>query len=1810
MGLSLKKRLTDNFLTRGASRAFDQVNVFDNNRTWQQTTPTQSKSTFQQAGQLGGQTARAVGGATAKTLNTVGAGLSQVPATIRGEVAMRTGNQKALDNALVAQKNMREQVYGSQNSGLLGKGTIYKSVDDYLNPDINSSNPLDDIIERTKRFSGLGAESALELASLGVGGVAGKELVKQGVKQGLKTQAPKIAGNAVLNTTQGGLNAYNQGGSAKDIAKSALISGTVGTVADVGLGIAGAGLSKAGKSQIKPVEAYYDPKVKPKVTLKNSPNTNPLESLKQAYNKMDDETLVSTVNDLERYGSTDNPTYKALKEVYAERKLGGIQDELRKQDVAKQTKQVEATKAKKDLDGFTDNKSSVQRGKIEKTLDSQVRYNGEVMSKRDYIRKLVKDGYVPDEKSNSIYSPNDRSSYQVVTKTEADYARHLATQSQPPKSPLKTKVTKETPQDLNGKPLNTGDKVTIKDSTISSGDWVVKELRGGKDGIAIVAREGKDSSGLLGFTNEKAVGQHMLIKGESKPPLTVEKNTPSPVVKPKVEFKAPDQIKSAQKQTLESIAEKPKAPAESSLFGGMTPEQYIKNRPKVELKKPELSEVIAKQDTENVSKQMVEQLGISKQTADELLATNNKPALVTNLYGSKDLIKNADNPDAYARKIMANAQDRGQQAAKQNMLLDSEPNLVVKQASRVDELRQYGVDLDQKIKSVEKEFNSIYSSIKKEGFDLEDLGRKQVLAERGEYSPSVKEVEMFDQITNRLNEAFDKSGIDMDGFRNYYRPQTKQGSVKLPTTREELLDFGYKKQRTDALQPDEIDYGIQPLVDYVVKAEFRPTMIKASIVDAAEVDGRALTKQGVEKAAELSETLQKKVHDKAKSKGVLTNDTTGELLEIGKNEGYKQEIVTYSPGKIMQEPKAMLEKANLWNRGFKQYDNSTAYATEFARQLGENKVSVDQVGDALERVIRAEMPGVENSTINGIKNFVTRSIEKNNLKPEEAVGLYNNAFKSAAKAELFRIGKTIDFTNNKMRKVTNEQINERLLNSSYGKNFAQEFDSFLSERFNVSLRGMNIVSAGLEAGDYANIGAQYGYKDIIKGGGGLTKVDGSSLSYSHRYGQAGIHYLTNDIPQVQKFSDIMKNPKMSTPKKIYEIYRTAENKALAFKYVEQHKTEMFFRAADDFYRKKGLQGSSLVDAVMEDYHKVMLPHSIATANRVIGKMPNVLTQYLNWSLQATKRFGRTVSGSNTGGKFGDMGQAERIARGITTEILPKATAAVVLGIPIMQVMGMRDFTGATDGDFSGIPEEDKTRLDTVMDMLSVSPATSMLSNYYFAHRRNDLATQRKEAGETYKAEPLAQDTMAEVTKQNLSNLIPFKTQFKKSKDVWDASQRGYYENREGRVQLEAPQGASMVANMITGKTYSPRFREYQDVPNVLSVINGTASPKDLIVKNKSVSNLVQAVSGKSTNDYQRPLSGSLKDSDGNIIKNKAGEEILGYSDTAKQAFKQAEEKHGKGSEQSKVVLRDWIKDGREYNKLYDNFKKVPGAEELLEEYYSKNILTPEKWKLVQGDEKLWNYIKGRKQLEARDLGREIDPIFKDTLPDGTKITPERSKLMLQERATITGDDMRQREMLYRTDWYGKVKDAESTYFSTFNDDGGSPDKTQRVLDWNKLSEQAFSPDKGLASQDKYKSITEYNDKLDTFENYDSDERKAFTKAWYNANPNFNDLKTEYELERLKIVNEMRKIEGAEPLTEEQFLAKFEFPTKDENGKWGFNNGWSSGSKNNTPTAAYTKVPQGETLSKVSFKSSSPEIRTKKSVKRRPRPKLQLKKSMV
>lgn len=89
----------------------------------------------------------------------------------------------------------------------------------------------------------------LDLASLGLTGVTGKEIVKQGFKQGLKSQGRVIASNAAVNSLGGAGSAYVGGQDLEGILKSAAISGTLGTVADVGLASAGAvvggGIKKA-----------------------------------------------------------------------------------------------------------------------------------------------------------------------------------------------------------------------------------------------------------------------------------------------------------------------------------------------------------------------------------------------------------------------------------------------------------------------------------------------------------------------------------------------------------------------------------------------------------------------------------------------------------------------------------------------------------------------------------------------------------------------------------------------------------------------------------------------------------------------------------------------------------------------------------------------------------------------------------------------------------------------------------------------------------------------------------------------------------------------------------------------------------------------------------------------------------------------------------------------------------------------------------------------------------------------------------------------------------------------------------------------------------------------------------------------------------------------------------------------------------------------------------------------------------------------------------------------------------------------------
>lgn len=1220
---------------------------------------------------------------------------------------------------------------------------------------------------------------------------------------------------------------------------------------------------------------------------------------------------------------------------------------------------------------------------------------------------------------------------------------------------------------------------------------------------------------------------------------------------------------------------------------------------------------VAKLTDAQVSKQMVEDLGISKAAADRLIKLNGKVDTTARLYGAKDLIRGADNPDAYATGIINKVRADGQAALNQNMppvkpkvkakgdfveMPDANGNIIRIPRSEWDAEaglpKQFtekptapkpgtdqfaeGVDdlptkpkitakateesvFDQRLKEAYAKANKEWDAIEGNlGYKPDEIRQKMIQQSRGEYQMTPRELKASQMYTDRLNAAratAEQDGVVIAGNQEVYTPQVSKSRSLEIKNRDDLLDFGYSKKRTDAIPLEDMNYGRDPQIDYVVKAENRALVMQKAIDDAARVDGRVVTPKKVEAAAQTLNDLHKKIQGSAQKGKISTNDSLEMLHRMGKDEGYTQVRNDFKPSIIDQSPQAMMEKAGVFRNGFEQFDNSTGYASELVTLINQNKIPRQQIPAAFEKFVRSRLPDAEPSSVANASRYISRRLDVGGATDEGMTALFDRGFKNVAKSEMLKLGKTTQFSSKKMRAVINEQINGRAFIDANNKNLGQNLDSFVSERVNVSLRGANVVSALFELGDEANIGAKYGYSNLDYV---LAKVDGDRFHYSKKYGEAGAHFLSDDIPQVTKMNEIMSNPDWSMARKTYELYRNVENKVLLFRYIEEYKTEQFFRAAEKHYRGKGLQGGELVDRVMSDFNTTLLPHKLATATRVLGKAPKSLSQYLNWSIQATKRMGRTLSGSDTGGKFADMTRGGRIARGVSTELVPKVLSAALLGVPIMQVMGMRDFTGATQGDFTGIPDEDKNALDQLVGVLNLSPITGMGSNYYYANRRNQLADQNKAEGEDYKAERDPNDTIAGVTKKNAEMLIPFKTQYNKTKQVVDAKKKGYYESRDGRVQTEAPQGAEYLASLITGKSYSPTMRDYQDNPSALSVIQGKAKPIDLLKKNQSVSNFNQAIGGKPTTNYKRPLTKT-------------------YSD----AYKEAD----------KAMRTSLLDGGRKYNKTLDDLKRNnPDAYNSYIRAMDDHV-SPEYWREITGgsskkgaDLTIFNMSKARKKQLLSDMNKagknkdgkyNYDPLY--DLPD------DQARIVLQQKATITGDDLALRNILYKEKWYQNYMDKQSAYYDKKPAGDDEFKTTQRQKEWNKYNDE-YNSLTGVKN-DRLKKDYPLVYQLKQYK-YGSPESKAFLKNNYAA---WKAQSDKLDKQKLIAINKMRKIEGAEPMSENAYAQATEFADTDPSDdkkytKWG-NGGGSTAS-------SYS----GKSLTSVKGKVAAPKLSVKAPVK--------------
>lgn len=213
-------QITNNSLTRGLSRSFDQLNPIDNNRTYKQRTPTDTQR-----------------------------GISQ----FRQHVAQPIANSTVVPAKNMVENTLVKQPYGyyqgfKQAFGTGQRGSFVDKlarVDPLARRNIQDYGASGDILNDVVAP---GIDTGINVLSAGTGSFGAKQFFKEAGEQGFKTatrnQVPVLVKQAGLNSAQGAdQELYQDNPTIKGAAQKAALNTLVGTAADTagGAAIYGAG---------------------------------------------------------------------------------------------------------------------------------------------------------------------------------------------------------------------------------------------------------------------------------------------------------------------------------------------------------------------------------------------------------------------------------------------------------------------------------------------------------------------------------------------------------------------------------------------------------------------------------------------------------------------------------------------------------------------------------------------------------------------------------------------------------------------------------------------------------------------------------------------------------------------------------------------------------------------------------------------------------------------------------------------------------------------------------------------------------------------------------------------------------------------------------------------------------------------------------------------------------------------------------------------------------------------------------------------------------------------------------------------------------------------------------------------------------------------------------------------------------------------------------------------------------------------------------------------------------------------------------
>ena len=980
-----------------------------------------------------------------------------------------------------------------------------------------------------------------------------------------------------------------------------------------------------------------------------------------------------------------------------------------------------------------------------------------------------------------------------------------------------------------------------------------------------------------------------------------------------------------------------------------------------------------------------------------------------------------------------------------------------------------------------------------------------------------------------------------------YLPQQKAGF----DTRESLFTGfraekpGSEFKRQNKIELEDLDLSTKTIADYITQYGDTKLYKAERVARALQRENPNVDKKLIQKATSQFIDIQDKINS-IKTKIELfglgnktqvdsTNkvvNSAAELSKIGDTLGLEKQTVIGQPKGLTIGDRINSVDINGKKLGdiigLNQYRDADTFASKQFNDAAGDRTKLSQfINNRLKK---------EYDLLPETVDYLTKRIDnlKANLPDEVVLSSVLNTYKAAAKEQIINKLQRLNIQNPELQRNVSDLTNQILREGSIESQLSNKVVKGILKAQNALFRKLNVSSAINELSDLTSFSSVYG-KDF------LTSVV-PDFNTIKEFGLGEIDAAIEPFIRQIKPNKGIKN--------VLSKINGATN---LYKFVETYKAALLATASKKANMAKGLTGDDLTKAVLNEYRQLALPVDAFTKT-ALDNFP-LYTQYLTWGVRNLQKEKRLALGEISAGNLQDMSQVQRAFRNAYVNLPAKTvfwlSSNALKGTAILTAFGLTDFTGITSEDFSGIQEKDKTLLNKITKYTNISTTASILASILESYQKEELKEQYKDEDyNPYEFNNFGKDLLYKYTPAVVRNV----------RGTLDLLDKGYSENKAGRIQYEAPTTAyDATKGFLFGKGNTEKARDNSGTTSIFGREGNVFSNiKDMALEQLNI---------KDTN-YSRPLTKQ-------------------YSEAYKSA--------------TKDNRPDLFKGGKEFNAYLDNLERNnPDDYNAYMQSLDGNHVNPEYWKAISSgqDFNIFKTIRNRNKQKYKDLGIPYDPIY--------NLSDEQAKAVLQQKSTATGDDIALKNALYKEGWYRDfMKDTQEYYKNKKPFDGESKEQTDRVKQWYELDDK-YNQLRNIKTDDgkppewakKYPLVYQSKAINDKF-GFDSQESKNFYK---NNGNNYKAQKALYDAENLDLINQMRAIEGVPSLGQEAYSQLTNIKNTSGSDKWDNN----KPKKEKVPKAKDTieilrlKRQKLPTLRLAPLKAKTPVLRLAKSTKSEPK----------